>query len=71
MSDLAETYTAAVNGLLPKSPLLIVGQSNRPFWHRLRRGSVVDRLVGNDRGLDALVVSFDEMKKLNGGAERG
>ena len=50
--------------------LLIVGQSSRSLWHRLRRGSVVDRLVANDRGLDVLVVSFDEMKKPNGGTER-
>jgi phytoene dehydrogenase-like protein len=28
VADLAETYTAASNGLLPKSPLLIVGQSS-------------------------------------------
>ena len=39
--------------------LLIVGQSTRSWWHRLRRGSVVERLVNNDQGLDVLVVSLD------------
>jgi two-component system sensor histidine kinase KdpD len=38
--------------------LLIVGQSSRSKWHRLRHGSVVDRLIANSRGLDVLVVSF-------------
>jgi phytoene dehydrogenase-like protein len=28
VSDLAETYTAALNGLLPKSPFLVVGQTS-------------------------------------------
>jgi two-component system sensor histidine kinase KdpD len=38
--------------------LIIVGQSRRSRWHRLRYGSVVDRLVNNGAGLDVLVVSF-------------
>jgi two-component system sensor histidine kinase KdpD len=40
--------------------LLIVGQSKRSWWHRVRHGSVVDRLVNNSAGLDVLVVSFDD-----------
>jgi two-component system sensor histidine kinase KdpD len=40
--------------------LIIVGQSRRSRWHRLRYGSVVDRLVNNGAGLDVLVVSFTE-----------
>ena len=39
--------------------LVIVGQSRRSRWHRLRRGSVVERLTSNDQGVDVLVVSFD------------
>jgi len=39
--------------------LLIVGQSKRSRLHHLRKGSVVERLVNNDEGLDVLVVSFD------------
>ena len=38
--------------------LVIVGQSHRPFWHRLRHGSVVDQLINNRFGLDVQVVSF-------------
>lgn len=40
--------------------VLIVGQSRRGFWHRLRRGSVVDALINNGLGIDVLVVSLDE-----------
>ena len=40
--------------------LVIVGKSTRGPWHRLRRGSLVDRLVRGTSGLDVLVVSFDE-----------
>lgn len=43
--------------------LLIIGQSRRSLWHRLRRGSVVDRLVNNAEGLDVLVVSLDVGKE--------
>lgn len=39
--------------------MVIVGQSRRSRWHRLRRGSVVERLTSNDQGVDVLVVSFD------------
>ena len=38
--------------------LIIVGQSRRSRWHRLRHGSVVDGLVNNGAGVDVLVVSF-------------
>jgi two-component system sensor histidine kinase KdpD len=37
--------------------LLIVGQSRRSRWHRLRRGSVVDGLTTAARGFDVVVVS--------------
>ncbi|QJR36305.1 universal stress protein [Gemmatimonas groenlandica] len=41
--------------------LVIIGQSTRSRWHRLRHGSVVDRLIAGREGLDVLVVSlFDE-----------
>jgi len=39
--------------------LVVVGQSQRSVWHRLRRGSVVDRLTNNSDGIDVQVVSFD------------
>lgn len=39
--------------------LIVVGQSRRSWWERLRRGSVVDRLMNNAYGLDVLVVSFN------------
>ena len=40
--------------------LVLIGQSGRSFWHRLRHGSVVERLVNNKFGLDVQVVSFDD-----------
>jgi two-component system sensor histidine kinase KdpD len=42
--------------------LALVGQSRRSLWHRLRRGSVIDRLLDNNVGLDVLVVSLDEAR---------
>jgi phytoene dehydrogenase-like protein len=41
VSDLAETYTAATNGLLPRSPLLIVGQSSAVDPTRAPEGQAV------------------------------
>jgi two-component system sensor histidine kinase KdpD len=38
--------------------LLIVGQSRRSRWHRLRHGSVVERLTHNSEDLDVLVVGL-------------
>ena len=38
--------------------LLVVGQSHRTRWQHLRRGSVIDRLVGNDLGIDVMVVGL-------------
>ncbi|MGQ0647735.1 MAG: sensor protein KdpD [Gemmatimonadaceae bacterium] len=38
--------------------VIVVGQSRSSWWHRLRRGATVDRLVHNADGLDILVVSF-------------
>jgi two-component system sensor histidine kinase KdpD len=40
--------------------LVIVGQSRRSRWHRLRHGSVVEQLIDNHCGLDVQVVSFDD-----------
>jgi two-component system, OmpR family, sensor histidine kinase KdpD len=40
--------------------LAIVGETRRSGWHRLRRGSIVDRLMQAHTGLDVLVVSADE-----------
>jgi phytoene dehydrogenase-like protein len=41
VSDLADTYTAANNGLLPRSPLLIVGQSSAVDPTRAPSGQAV------------------------------
>jgi two-component system sensor histidine kinase KdpD len=38
--------------------LLIVGQSRRSQWHRLRHGSVVEHLTHNSEDLDVLVVGL-------------
>jgi two-component system sensor histidine kinase KdpD len=38
--------------------LLLVGQSRRPWWHRVRHGSVVERLTHNTDDLDVLVVGL-------------
>jgi len=40
--------------------LILVGQSQRSRWHRLRHGSVVEKLINNKYGLDVQVVSFDD-----------
>lgn len=40
--------------------LMIIGQSTRSWWHRLRYGSVVERFVNNTAGLDVQVVSFTD-----------
>ncbi|HEX5408975.1 MAG TPA: universal stress protein [Gemmatimonadaceae bacterium] len=42
--------------------LVIVGQSTRSWWHRLRHGSVVDELVNNRDGLDVQVVAFTRIE---------
>ncbi|HTL96043.1 MAG TPA: universal stress protein [Gemmatimonadaceae bacterium] len=49
--------------------LLIVGKSSRSWWHRVRHGSLVDKLVDAADGLDVLVVSFEEPP--NGGRRDG
>lgn len=66
--DVAETLSrfAEKKGVT----LLIVGQSKRSRLHHLMRGSVVDKLVNNTRGLDVLVVSFDPPKGASGGGGR-
>lgn len=46
--------------------LIIVGQSKRTGWQRMRRQSVVDALTRNAAGIDVLVVSFE-----NGGGLKG
>jgi two-component system sensor histidine kinase KdpD len=43
--------------------LLLVGQSRRPFWHRLRHGSVVERLTHNAENLDVLVVGLPSLER--------
>ena len=40
--------------------VIIVGQSRRSWWQRLRSGSVLDRLVDNALGIDVLVAAFSD-----------
>ena len=40
--------------------LAVVGSTRRSRWYRLRRGSIVDRLMAPHTGLDVLVVSADD-----------
>lgn len=56
--DVAETLVrfATERGVT----LAIVGETRRSRWYRLRRGSIVDRLMMARRGLDVLVVSGTE-----------
>jgi two-component system sensor histidine kinase KdpD len=44
--------------------MLIIGQSRRSRWHRLRHGSVVERLTHNLEGLDVLVVALPTEEEL-------
>ena len=46
--------------------LAIVGQSRRSRWYRLRRRSVVERLLEMRAGLDVLVVSGDDVPDRDG-----
>jgi two-component system sensor histidine kinase KdpD len=56
-TDVAETLANFANET--GVTVVVVGQSKRSRLHHLMRGSVVDQLVKNVRGLDVLVVSFD------------
>jgi two-component system sensor histidine kinase KdpD len=47
--------------------LAIVGETRRSRWYRLRRGSIVDRLMTGRRGLDVLVISGAEDSEFPGG----
>jgi two-component system sensor histidine kinase KdpD len=65
--DVADALTrfAAERGVT----LAIVGETRRSRWYRLRRGSLVDRLLAARTGLDVLVVSiFEEPEYRNGRA---
>jgi two-component system sensor histidine kinase KdpD len=50
-----------------RATLLIVGQSRRPWWHRVRHGSVVERLTHNHEGLDVLVVGLPDAADMGAG----
>jgi two-component system, OmpR family, sensor histidine kinase KdpD len=51
--------------------LAIVGETRRSRWYRLRRGSIVDRLMQQHTGLDVLVVSAaDESESRGASRER-
>lgn len=43
--------------------LIIVGQSTRSRWEKLRRGSVTEALLRNGDGIDVLVVSLREQRE--------
>lgn len=44
--------------------MIVVGQSRRTWWHRLRHGTVIDRLISERAGLDVLVVSLNDERPL-------
>jgi two-component system sensor histidine kinase KdpD len=46
--------------------LMVVGQSTRSKWHKLRHGSVVESLVNNKHGIDVFVASFADSHERNG-----
>ena len=51
--------------------LAIVGETRRSRWYRLRRGSIVERLMAARAGLDVLVVSgADDAEARRGARER-
>lgn len=51
--------------------MAIVGETRRSRWYRLRRGSIVDRLLASRTGLDVLVVSgVDESEARTGPRKR-
>ena len=46
--------------------LAIVGETRRSRWYRLRRGSIVERLLGQSSQLDVMVVSAAESDSASG-----
>ena len=50
--------------------LAIVGETRRSRWYRLRRGSIVERLMSARGGLDVLVVSAADEGDLRTTRER-
>jgi len=47
--------------------LAIVGETRRSRWYRLRRGSIVDRLLSRGGGIDVLVVSVGDEPEFRSG----
>jgi two-component system, OmpR family, sensor histidine kinase KdpD len=43
--------------------LVVIGQTHRSWWHRLRHGSVMERVIDNVAGLDVLVVAVPRTVK--------
>jgi two-component system sensor histidine kinase KdpD len=43
--------------------LVVLGQTHRAWWRRLRRGSVMDRIIENGDGLDVMVVAVPRSSK--------
>jgi two-component system sensor histidine kinase KdpD len=67
---LAGEDVAAVLGRFARErgvTLVIVGETRRSRWYRLRRGSIVDRLMEARSGLDVLVVSGTDDSGLRSG----
>ncbi len=48
--------------------MAIVGETRRSRWYRLRRGSIVDRLLAGGTGIDVLVVSVAGEPEFRAGA---
>ena len=51
--------------------LAIVGETRRSRWYRLRRGSIVERLLAGQTGLDVLVVSAADDGDARGALREG
>ncbi len=43
--------------------LVVMGQSKRSWWHRLRHGSVMERIIRDGGGLDVLIVAVPHAPK--------
>jgi two-component system sensor histidine kinase KdpD len=43
-----------------RAAMIILGLTQRSWLHRLTHGSVVNRLLEGARGMDIMIVSFDE-----------
>lgn len=43
--------------------LVVLGQTHRSWWHRLRKGSVMEQIIENGEGIDVMVVAVPRTVK--------